>query len=64
MSENFQQVTQYCFVDKTREFLESDQRYICEELAQELDLSIVTDHIIIRNRLGLPKVSVFWYYII
>ena len=44
------------FVENVCVFLESDRRYTCEVLAQELDLSCGTVHLIIRNRLGIQKV--------
>ena len=54
----FQQVTH--FVEKFRELLESDRRYMYEKLAQELGLNNGTVHSIIRNRLGMQNVSACW----
>ena len=40
--------------------LESDRRHTCEELAQDMALSHGIVHSIIRNRLGMQKVSARW----
>ena len=48
------------FVEKVIEIIQYDRRHTCEDLAQELDLSNRYVYLIIRNRLGMRKVSARW----
>ena len=48
-------VTDSYNTDKVKMLLDSDRRISCEEMAQELEISVWSVHTIIRNRLRMRR---------
>ena len=46
--------------EQLKRLLKSDRRITCEEMAQELEISVGLVHTILRNHLKMRKVSVSW----
>lgn len=47
-------------VQKVKEIIDSDRRMTCEDIAAEVDISVHSVHTILRQRLGMRKISARW----